>query len=119
MTRARLRVCLEPGCPVLTRESRCPEHQRQKRQHERRFQTGQTHYGLKRWLVLRDAFRAAHPFCVNADANVPGCTLVTEVIDHVIPHRGDVALMHDPTNLSHYCWACHSRKTAKDVGFGG
>lgn len=28
-----LSVCLEPGCPELTRKARCPAHEREHRQH--------------------------------------------------------------------------------------
>jgi 5-methylcytosine-specific restriction protein A len=41
------------------------------------------------------------------------------VTDHIVPHRGDPALLWDPANLQALCARCHNRKTAlEDGGFG-
>jgi len=42
------------------------------------------------------------------------------VVDHIIPHRGDLALFWDEkNNWQALCHRCHSRKTAReDGGFG-
>ena len=44
-------------------------------------------------------------------------TAATEV-DHVVPHRGDIALMFDLGNLQALCAHCHARKTASETGWG-
>jgi 5-methylcytosine-specific restriction protein A len=44
---------------------------------------------------------------------------VADVVDHVQPHRGDVGLFLDPGNLAAMCSSCHSRKTAREVGYSG
>lgn len=113
-------LCLAPGCAQdATSDSRCDTHQKQKRQHARRFQTAGTRYNSARWIRLRDRFRTAHPFCCTPAGRDARCTLLTEIVDHVTPHRGSEALMYDETNLQPLCWHCHSVKTAREVGFGG
>jgi 5-methylcytosine-specific restriction protein A len=70
-------------------------------------------YG-RRWRAVRELFLAKNPVC----AKCSGITAATEV-DHVIPHRGDQAIFWSEANWMALCKACHSRKTAKEVGFHG
>jgi 5-methylcytosine-specific restriction protein A len=47
------------------------------------------------------------------------CGADATVVDHIIPHKGDRRLFHDPRNLMPMCKPCHDRKTARyDGGFG-
>lgn len=108
------RVCAEPGCSVVSPEARCPAHQRTQRQQQRRFQTGQTAYNSVRWVRETQRFKALHPHCVNAGQD-PRCTLLTDVTDHKVPHRGDPVLFWDETNWQPMCATCHSRKTALET----
>ena len=107
-----LRRCTE--CPELTTGTRCEAHRLQGRRQERRFQQGATNYNRPRWMRLRDRFRMTHPFCINNGTDAR-CTLLTDVVDHRIPHEGDETLMYDEANLQPMCWSCHSRKTAREV----
>lgn len=95
-------------------DGRCPEHARTKRQHERRFQTGETAYNSARWIYETRQFKAEHPYCVNANHD-PHCTLLTDVTDHRVPHRGDPVLFWDRANWQPMCLSCHARKTATEV----
>lgn len=38
-----------------------------------------------------------------------GRSVLATVVDHIVPHRGDVALFHDEANLASLCAACHNR----------
>lgn len=31
------------------------------------------------------------------------------VVDHIIPHKGDLTLLRDPNNLQSLCTTCHNR----------
>ena len=62
-------------------------------------------YGY-RWQKERQVFLAANPWCVE-------CDHVATVVDHVLPHRGDVGLFWDAGNWQAMCKACHDRKTAR------
>ena len=41
------------------------------------------------------------------------------VVDHIIPHRGDVVLFWDRKNWQGMAKPCHDRKTAKEDGRWG
>lgn len=48
-----------------------------------------------------------HPlcrFCLQRDDPVEA-----DVVDHIIPHKGDVTLFFDPNNLQSLCKTCHDR----------
>jgi len=48
-----------------------------------------------------------------------GCGQVADVVDHIIPHKGNMSLFWDRTNWQPMNRRCHSRKTARqDGGFG-
>lgn len=116
MPTAPLRPCLEFGCPALVPRGRCERHQRRQRGHERRYQTGATAYNSARWVRFSRSYRAEHPFCVNAGKGIPYCTELTDLVDHVQPHRGDEVLFWSGP-FAPMCRACHSAKTATEVGF--
>ncbi|ELK38933.1 HNH endonuclease, partial [Brevibacillus agri BAB-2500] len=41
------------------------------------------------------------------------------VVDHIVPHKGDMRKFWDRMNWQALCASCHSKKTAKeDGGFG-
>ena len=71
------------------------------------------------WRKERKAHLAKHPFCVDP-YSVHGEVLVLATnVDHIIPHKGNYKLFHDPKNRQGLCASCHSRKTAtEDGGFG-
>lgn len=58
-----------------------------------------------RWRAYRLAFLAKHPFCAMGG---DGCTLVSTVVDHIIPHRGDRGLFWDTENHQALCEHCHN-----------
>lgn len=74
--------------------------------------TAQRGYGGK-WQRYRLAFLAKHPLCRACEAE--GKVTVATVVDHVVPHRGDMVLFwkgeHQPL-----CGPCHSAKTAREEG---
>lgn len=109
---AGLHRCVD--CPRLTTGTRCLEHARPVRQYQRRFQTGATAYNDAAWVRAARAFKASHPFCVNAH-RLLGCTLVTELVDHIVPHRGDTQLFWDMANWQPMCRHCHAIKTAAET----
>jgi len=66
-----------------------------------------------RWQRARVEHLAEHPLCVAcADLGV-----VTEaaVVDHIVPHRGDVRLFWQSTNWQSLCKPCHDAKTARGL----
>lgn len=71
-------------------------------------------YFTVQWRALRARVIREQPFCATR-----GCGKRTRVVDHARPHRGDLQLFFDRSNLVGYCKPCHDRKTARfDGGFG-
>jgi 5-methylcytosine-specific restriction protein A len=72
-------------------------------------------YSRARWKALRHYQLANHPlcaFCLRREV-----VEVATVVDHIIPHKGDVVLFHDPDNLQSLCKRCHDRdKAAEERG---
>jgi 5-methylcytosine-specific restriction protein A len=67
-------------------------------------------YGY-RWQRERAAYLARNPLCVTCLA--AGLTVLASVVDHHVPHRGDMRLFWDVTNWQSLCKRCHDRKTAR------
>lgn len=63
-------------------------------------------YKTAEWQRLRAGQLRLHPLCrmcLALQSMVPAT-----VVDHVRPHRGDLALFRDPTNLQSLCKLCHN-----------
>lgn len=65
-------------------------------------------YGVK-WKKQRERFLLDFPLCVI-------CNKVARVVDHIIPHKGDMRLFWDQSNWQPMCFSCHNRKTAREDG---
>lgn len=64
------------------------------------------------WRASRLAFLAKNPLCVHCLAE--GITTLANVVDHIIPHKGNQTLFWDMSNWQALCTPCHNRKTAKE-----
>lgn len=122
MNRKPNRACREPGCVgyAAVGSAYCSQHAAA---HARAYRSTEDRkasarlYHSGQWLVLRAQHLAHHPFCVQC-LKAGRYTMATEV-DHVVPHRNDISLFYDASNLQSLCHACHSQKTAReDGGFG-
>jgi len=69
------------------------------------------------WRRYRAAYLREHPLCIACLGE--GRTTAADVVDHVVPHRGDDALFWAPSNHQPLCRPHHDTKTAReDGGFG-
>jgi 5-methylcytosine-specific restriction protein A len=118
MPQRPLKTCSHPGCNELTRERFCDRHKKQdrKRVDERRGSAHSRGYNYK-WQQYREQYLKQHPLCVKCLAS--GTITVATVVDHIIPHKGDMVLFWDVENHQSLCSRHHNIKTAKeDGGFG-
>lgn len=106
----------------MTHEKYCEEHKptaeqlQRKESDDRRGSSAQRGYGA-RWQKARAGWLRKHPLCVECLAS--GLTVEASVIDHRVPHRGDMKIFWDNNNWQSLCASCHGRKTAQqDGGFG-
>jgi len=62
-------------------------------------------YNSKRWYRLRYYQLQKQPLCeFHLRRNQ---VISASIVDHITPHKGDVALFHDPDNLQSLCKRCH------------
>ena len=116
--RRALRECGYPGCHALTRENYCDKHKqlhiRNPKEFERESPTKRG-YNYK-WTKARKAFLAQHPICECPACKVSGHPLPANVVDYIIPHRGDRDLFWDESNWQAMNKRCHDKKTARENG---
>jgi hypothetical protein len=60
----------------------------------------------EQWLKARTNYLRAHRECVGCKA--VGLAITADVVDHIIPHRGDQQLFRNPTNWQPSCFWHHS-----------
>lgn len=113
MPTASRRPCCKPGCSgFAVAYGYCDQHQAARRQgDQRRGSANDRGYGHK-WRVDSREFRAENPLCVHCLA-VNRISAAT-VVDHVVPHKGDMRLFWDRSNWQALCETCHNRKTATE-----
>lgn len=102
------RICLKHGCHQSTYDGYCDLHQRPKTD-TKRNSAAKRGYGRK-WQAVRAFHLRRNPLCAECERQ--GRTRPATVVDHVIPHKGDVALFHDQDNWQSLCERCHNRKSA-------
>lgn len=100
MTEMPKRLAVLPAATM-----RVPRHRSAQTSAERRAPASSKGYGWK-WMHAARAFRREHPLCVCCQAN--GATSAAEVVDHVVPHRGDERLFWDARNWQSLCHWCHN-----------
>lgn len=97
---------------------RCAKHQHQvkRQQDDRRGGSTARGYGYK-WQKAREQFLKENPLCAEHLAR--GQVAAATVVDHKVPHKGDMALFWNRSNWQPLCKSCHDTKTAsKDGGYG-
>lgn len=117
------RPCPRPGCPNY---QPCPNpaHNLERSRNTQ----GTLHYrGLAsergydhRWHKARNRFLAEHPLCGMRDGDLPpvmsvcwekGLHIPADVVDHIVPHRGDMKRFWDRSGWQSLCTRCHLLKT--------
>ena len=118
MPDAPLRPCPHPGCPELTRGGRCPKHkQEQHRQHEGGEErlADQRFYNGTRWRKVREVQLGRYPLCEQCRRQ--GRTVVAKHVHHIVPRKKMQELAYVLSNLESLCKPCHSKETAKEMGW--
>lgn len=73
--------------------------------------SAQRGYGYK-WQKARERYLREHPLCVYCERD--GVTTAASVVDHKIPHRGDMVLFWDEDNWQSLCATHHSRDKQRE-----
>lgn len=69
------------------------------------------------WQRARAAYLARHPLCVYCERD--GRVSASTIVDHITPHRGDMARFWDPTNWQALCKRCHDGAKAREEHAAG
>lgn len=70
------------------------------------------------WEKARAAYLRKHPLCCACEAK--GRVVPASVVDHIVPHKGDMVKFWDAANnWQSLCAACHNSKTAREDGAFG
>jgi 5-methylcytosine-specific restriction protein A len=102
----RLKPCSYPGCPYLTQKRFCPAHQK----HEDKERPSAARRGYdSRWQAYSRAYLKAHPICKQ-------CGAPSQCVDHIIAHKGDMALFWDKSNHQALCLRCNTAKGIREEG---
>lgn len=123
MPNAAPKPCKQFGCRALvTSGAYCPDHAKviRKQAEVKRESSNQRGYGY-RWQQTSKGYLRAHPLCQCPDCLEGKIRLrVATVVDHIIPHDGDMAVFWDRDNWQAMNKHCHDSKTAReDGGFRG
>ena len=115
------RLCSRPGCRNLVPVGAgglCDTHKqaRQKNYDERRGTSHERGYDA-RWRKCRKMFLRESPLCKRCLES--DMTTIANVVDHIIPHKGNYDLFWDEDNWQSLCESCHSTKTATEDGAFG
>ncbi|NTW70657.1 MAG: HNH endonuclease [Eubacteriaceae bacterium] len=100
------RPCKHPGCPELTNSKYCMNHE--KLHSNDRPIAGERGYDHQ-WRKKRKQYLKVNPLCKQCKRN--GKLIESEVVDHIIPHRGNKVIFWDESNWQALCKKCHDKKT--------
>lgn len=100
------RPCSYPGCPELADINYCEKHE--KLHLNNRASAKERGYD-SRWRKASKRFLKVNPLCKHCEA--AGKLVKAEVVDHIIPHRGNKVLFWDESNWQPLCKQCHDKKT--------
>jgi len=110
------KICSKAGCFALAvKRSRCEAHQPKPQNNwakseDKRPNSTARGYGYK-WEKAAKNYLKANPLCV--DHRKQGRRVPATLVDHIIPHRGDMTRFWDVSNWQGLCKTCHDIKTGK------
>lgn len=105
-----MRVCTEPGCPVLVERGACATHTKAKGA-VRRFHDETRPLYTKKWTAYSKRRLARFPLCVGFPAGYHGKDpVLATCTDHIESSRSRPDLFWAESNHQSLCTACNTRK---------
>ena len=103
--------CKHPGCPELVKSGTkyCDKHNAM---HPEEVRSASSRGYGNRWRRASKQFLEAHPLC--EECRRQGRYTKATVVDHIVPHRGDMKLFWDRSNWQALCKRCHDQKTGRE-----
>lgn len=94
-----------PRMPPTHRPAGMPTKAESDRAYQERHGTSNDDGYTRKWGRARALYLASHPLCVMCER--AGRYVPANVVDHVMPHRGDDELFWDEANWQSLCKRCH------------
>ena len=88
------------------------DKKQQRKEHDDKRGTRTQRGYSNEWGRARAAWLNAQPLCVACSCD--GRVTAGEVVDHIVPHKGDMQFFWDRSNWQTLCIPCHNSKTAKE-----
>ncbi|QKE75929.1 HNH endonuclease [Arthrobacter citreus] len=118
-----LRPCNKHGCPNLTRNSYCDEHQYIKEQQDmlrakrydqyKRDQRSKSFYDSTLWKKVRDSvMRRDLGLCQQCKREDK--VILADVVHHIVEVKVDWSKRLDKNNLEALCHSCHNKVDHKE-----
>ncbi len=114
------KICRYTGCSTLidVTEKYCDKHKKEERQYDRYRQSAARRGYDSSWRKERKQYLKENPLCIKCLKQNKEIEPAT-VVDHIIPHKGDMVLFWDKSNWQSLCKKHHDIKTvSEDGGFG-
>lgn len=111
-------ACSTPGCANVVDNGLCIACKADRTPTRYLASASERGYG-RRWQKASKAYLRANPFAVDLYNCHNGRIYPAEVVDHRIPHRGDMTLFWDVNNWQGLTRSDHARKTALEDGAFG
>ncbi len=115
--------CSAPLCPTVHTNpgSYCDKHRKPiaaKIQADKPSMRYHSIYDVK-WRKESKAYLRTHPVCVCEECRGLYRPLPSNIVDHIVPHKGDIKVFWDKENWQAMNRVCHGRKTAEKEGRWG
>ena len=110
-------MCRTPGCRNLCKGGKCDACKAKGGAEQRRApwrEWSLKQYTSYAWKQARKAFLVKHPICECEECTANNIVQPAQVVDHIVPHRGNKELFWDPSNWRAMALTCHNRKAAKE-----
>ena len=107
--------CSSPGCGELVDvgNTYCRKHRKKYFEKDRQKRGTASSRGYSsRWRRVSRLYLKKNPLC--AQCLTEGRVVPAEVVDHIVPHRGDYKLFWDSSNWQGLCTLHHNRKIGKE-----
>ena len=106
--------CFQPGCPNVTHKTYCSFHEKEySHRYDKERGNAATRGYNYRWQKERAAYLMRNPLCIECMKTDEITTAA--VVDHIIPHKGNMKLFWDTSNWQPLCVFHHNQKTAKEM----
>lgn len=108
--------CFQPGCPNVTHKTYCDKHSVK---HSRIYDKSRGNAAARgydyHWQKERTAHLMRNPLCIECMKSDKITAAI--VVDHIIPHKGNMKLFWDQSNWQSLCVSCHNSKSAKEKAY--